>query len=117
MNRVDAASPLRPAVPGTLHVRHALRWHERLRGLLGRAPLGPDEALDIARCNSVHTVGMRYAIDVVFVGRDGSIVRVVEGLGPWRAAACWRAARTVELAAGAAARHGLVRGAAWPPRP
>lgn len=117
MNRADASAPLRPAAPGPLQVRRARRWHERLRGLLGRAPLGADEALDIAPCNSVHTIGMRYAIDVVFVDRSGLIVGVVEGLGPWRAAACWRATRTVELAAGGAARHGLARGGRWPPLP
>ncbi|HEU4458259.1 MAG TPA: DUF192 domain-containing protein [Methylibium sp.] len=111
---MNHAQPMRTVLPA-LRVRHALRWHERLRGLLARAPLGPDEALEIAPCNSVHTAGMRYAIDVVFVDRRGGIVRVVEGLKPWRAAACWRASRVVELHAGCAARHGLAPGERWPP--
>lgn len=39
----------------------------RARGLLGRGGLLPGEGLLIPRCRSVHTVGMRRPIDVVFL--------------------------------------------------
>lgn len=42
---------------------------ERRRGLLGRGDLGPNEALWLQRCRSVHTFGMTFAIDVVLLDR------------------------------------------------
>ena len=48
---------------------------------------------------------MRFAIDAVFVDRDGKVVRVAADLPPWRFAVAARGARDVlELPAGAAAR-------------
>jgi hypothetical protein len=81
-----------------------------MRGLLGSPPPAPGHALLITPCASVHTAFMRYPIDVVFVDRHGRILKVVETLPPWRAAACWRARHTLELAAGEARRVGLVPG-------
>ena len=99
--------------PLTLH--RAERWLDRLRGLLGSPPPAPGHALLITPCASVHTAFMRYPIDVVFVDRHGCILKVVEALPPWRAAACWRARHTLELAAGEARRVGLVPDAALSP--
>jgi uncharacterized membrane protein (UPF0127 family) len=53
-------------------------------GLLARPPLRPGEALWLNPCGSIHTWGMRYAIDVVFVDRDLQVLRVARGLRPWR---------------------------------
>ena len=83
---------------------------ERLKGLLGHRGLDPDEGLWITPCGSVHTFGMRFPIDVVFVGRDGRIVRVVDRLVAGRIAFARSTASVVELAAGAAARLGLEAG-------
>ena len=104
-----AASPSPGAQP-PLVVRRAERWFDRLRGLLGSPPPAPGHALLITPCASVHTAFMRYPIDVVFVDRHGRILKVIEALPPWRAAACWRARHTLELAAGEARRVGLVPG-------
>lgn len=65
-------------------VRHARTFAERTRGLLGRAPLGPGEALVIHRARQVHTIGMRYAIDVCFCDRGWRVLHVVRGLPPRR---------------------------------
>jgi len=72
----------------------------RNRGLLGRDRLEPGSALVISPCLAVHTAFMRFAIDVVFVDRDGCVVRIVRDLAPWRMAASWRAQRVIELPAG-----------------
>ena len=80
---------------------------ERLRGLLGRRSLDVAEGLWITPCGSVHTFGMRFPIDVVFVGRDGRIVRIVDRLVAGRVAFARSTASVVELAAGAAKRLGL----------
>ncbi len=83
-------------------VERAFSLWERLRGLLGRASLGPDAALLIERCGSVHTVCMRFAIDLVFLDRAWRIVRVVRNVRPGRLMVCGglRAVRTLESEAG-----------------
>jgi len=58
---------------------------ERLRGLIGRRPLRHDRVLLLRPCSGVHTLGMRYEIDVVFCRADGSVLRCVRGLPPGRA--------------------------------
>ena len=91
-------------------VRLAETAWQRTRGLLGRPRLHDGEGLLIARCRSVHTVGMGYAIDVVFIDTRGRIVRVVEALRPMRMAVCLRGASVLELAAGQARALGLLMG-------
>ena len=81
----------------------------RNRGLLGRHGLD-DEALVIAPCNAVHTFFMKFAIDVLFVDKQGRVTRVVHGVRPWRITGALRAFATIELAAGTAARAGVVAG-------
>ena len=48
---------------------------ERMRGLLGRSGLAPDEALLLPDCRSVHTVGMRFAIRVAFLDAGPACAR------------------------------------------
>ena len=74
---------------------------ERMRGLLGRRGLPAGEALLIERCNGVHTFGMQFAIDVLFLDRDGVLVRAFPSLRPWRMAHGGLPARyALETAAG-----------------
>ena len=68
----------------------------RRKGLLGRESLDPAAALILVPCFSVHTAFMQFPIDLLFVDRDGEVVRVVRNLEPWRIAAH----AVVELAAG-----------------
>lgn len=72
----------------------------RLKGLLGTKNLPKGEALIIKPCSSVHTIGMSYAIDVLFVSEQNIVLKVVKNLPPWRAAACRGSAYVVELPAG-----------------
>lgn len=92
------------------HVRRTSSAFERMRGLLGHAPLFIDHGLWIAPCNSVHTAFMRYPIDVVFLDRALTIVHIEAALPPWRSAWRVRARSTLELAAGGAAAAELVVG-------
>lgn len=93
-----------------LVLERADRFLERLFGLLGRRSLAADHALWIAPCGSVHTVGMRFPIDVVFVSRDGHVLRIVAAMRPGRFAICRGARSVVELAAGTAGRLALAPG-------
>lgn len=93
-----------------LEVELATTRAERNRGLLGRDSLRPTEGLLLTPCMAVHTVGMRFAIDVVFIDRDGHVVRVVSHVRPWRMTAALRAHAVIELAAGTAAAHDITVG-------
>ena len=53
----------------------AASWRSRSRGLLGRDRL--EGALLLPRTRSVHTVGMRFPIDVAFCDRDMVVLRTV----------------------------------------
>jgi len=70
---------------------------ERLRGL-AFAP--PGEPLLIERCRSVHTFGMKYALDLVWLDRGGGVVRVDRAVPPRRVRACRGAWAVLELPAG-----------------
>ena len=85
------------------HVRRTSSAFERMRGLLGHAPLALDHGLWIAPCNSVHTAFMGYPIDVVFLDRALVVMHIETALAPWRSAWRLRARSTLELAAGGAA--------------
>lgn len=78
----------------------ALTRAERRRGLLGHDSLDLSAALVLSPCWSIHTMFMRFPIDVVFVGREGRAVRIVKELAPWRIAVAPRAHAAIELAAG-----------------
>lgn len=85
-------------------VETAFDRQTRNRGLLGRSSLADDAALILAPCNSIHTFFMQFAIDVVFVDRDGHVCRARRSLRPWRIQAAFRAFAVVELASGALER-------------
>ncbi len=82
-------------------VRVARRFHERLFGLMGRGRLAPGVALWLTPCRSIHTLGMRFAIDIIFLDRDGLVLRITPALRPWRLAWAPRGTYSVvELTAG-----------------
>jgi uncharacterized membrane protein (UPF0127 family) len=72
----------------------------RRRGLLGRQFLPPDVVLAIAPSNAVHTFGMQFPIDVLFVTRDGTVIKRVLSLKARRLSASCRAFAVLEFAAG-----------------
>lgn len=83
------------------HVASAFDSGTRNRGLLGRDSLAPGTALVLAPCTAVHTWFMRFPLDIIFCGRDGRVLKVVESVGPWRMTAVWRQGfAVIELAAG-----------------
>jgi hypothetical protein len=91
-------------------VRTAFDSRTRRRGLLGSQGMAAREALVIAPCQAVHTFGMRFPIDVVFVARDGRVVARRQRLSANRIAVSWRAFAAIELPAGAVARDALMDG-------
>lgn len=75
-------------------VRVLTGFLERLRGLLGTTR---DAApVLIMRCATVHTFGMRYALDLAFLSREGEVLRTEREVPPGRVASCRRAAHVLE---------------------
>jgi uncharacterized protein len=79
----------------------------RLRGLLGRRELPSGEGMLIRPARSIHTVGMRFPIDVVYLDRDLTVLKLTRRLRPWRASGCLRAHSALELSAGECERVGV----------
>ena len=93
-----------------IKVRIADGFFSRLRGLLWSKPINKTEGLLLRPCNSIHTAGMAYPIDVVFLSATFQVLRVVPNCNPWRIANEKEAQQTLELLAGQAAVFDLKPG-------
>jgi len=72
----------------------------RMKGLLGRDSLPAGEGLWIVPCESVHTFGMKFPIDLIYLDRKKIVKKVRSGVPPWRLSACLSAHSVLELASG-----------------
>jgi len=79
---------------------------DRRRGLLETESLRPGDGLWIAPCEAIHTLGMKWPIDVIFLDKNYRVRKVAADLLPWRIAICWTAASVLELPAGVLLRSG-----------
>jgi len=77
---------------------------KRNKGLLGRKGLPPGGGLWIVPCESVHTIGMQFPIDLVYLDRKLRIRKICNEVGPWRISICVSAHSILELPAGSV-RH------------
>lgn len=92
-------------------LRVANTFLSRFLGLMLRGPLARDEGLLITHCHSVHTAWLRYPIDLVYLNREGMVLRCVPHLKPWRTSFGPRGtAHTLELPAGNIEHFDLRRG-------
>ena len=83
----------------------ALSRRARRRGLIGRREMGRGEALVFPRCRQVHSFGMLFAVDVLFIDRHGTVVKACHDLPPRSVSpVAWRARAAIELPAGTLAR-------------
>jgi uncharacterized membrane protein (UPF0127 family) len=83
----------------------------RLRGLLGHKPLQPGEGLLLRGEKAIHTIGMGFAIDVLFLDRQGTVRHLIPSMIPLRASPFVSASSDVlELPAGTVARTGTLVG-------
>ena len=82
----------------------------RSKGLLGRDGLAAGEGLWIIPCESVHTFGMRFSIDLVYLDRQLRVRKARRQVRPWRLSACFTAHSVIELAAGTLDGKNVQRG-------
>jgi len=89
-------------------VKVAATFHARRRGLLDCKLLPPNAGLLLSPGGSIHTCGLHYAIDVLFLDNRMHILKCVSCLRPWRVVfAPGRTRYVLELAAGRAAAAGI----------
>ena len=79
----------------------------RRKGLLAHTSLGADDGLWIVPCESVHTIGMKFPIDLVYLDRNHRVRKRRPNVPSWRFSVCLSAHSVLELAAGTIARTGL----------
>jgi uncharacterized protein len=91
LERIELAN-----LPG-VDVRRAGDPLARLLGLAGLRALPPGTGLLLPRTRSVHTFGMRFALDLVWLDSAGQVVRVDRDVRPWRVHGCRAASQVVEL--------------------
>lgn len=73
---------------------------KRRTGLLKHERLAPGEGLWIVPCEGVHTFGMKFAIDVVFISKRRTVVKLRPNMVPRRIAFALRASSVLELPVG-----------------
>jgi uncharacterized membrane protein (UPF0127 family) len=83
--------------------------HTRLRGIMGWKSMRRGEGMLIRPTFSIHTMFVRFPIDVVFLDKEMTIVSIAHELKPWRFAGARKAKSVLELAAGECRRIGLER--------
>lgn len=84
---------------------------QRMKGLLGRSSLDPDQGLWIQPCNSIHTLFMKFPIDVAFLSNEFRIIKLLPSLSPFRLSPIvWNAQSVLELSAGTLRRSGTTLG-------
>jgi uncharacterized protein len=92
-------------------INKADSFGKRLRGLMFRKDPLMEEGLWITPCNSIHMCFMNFAIDAIFVSKEGRIVELIEELRPWRfVKPVQKAHSVVELPSGAIRELNLLKG-------
>src|SRR5436309_3000919 len=79
----------------------------RVKGLLGRECLEDGQGLLFKQCSSLHTLFMRFPIDILFIDKAGKVMRSRSDVKPFKfVAAPWRAHYALELPSGAIHKSG-----------
>ena len=79
----------------------AERMFARMKGLLGRSGLARGNAMLLRPCSSIHTFGMRFSLDLIFVDADLHVVRIVKDIRPNRMVMGGRGAKSaIEIESG-----------------
>ncbi|MGO9244173.1 MAG: DUF192 domain-containing protein [Verrucomicrobiia bacterium] len=74
---------------------------KRMVGLLNRGRFEQGEGLLLDRCYGIHTIGMRFPIDVLFLDKDLHVIRAVKALPPYRTCVVKKAVYVLEVPVGA----------------
>ncbi len=56
----------------------------RLKGLLGKLRLNPDDGIWLMPSQGIHTIGMLFPIDVIYLDASNRVIHLIENLGSFR---------------------------------
>lgn len=79
-------------------------------GLLKHNALDHGEGLWITPCEGVHTIGMKFPIDVLYLDKKRKVLKIRPGMLKWRMSACLFAHSVLELPSGMAAATKTIAG-------
>ena len=106
MNLLIITEPISGKVVGD-RIRHCTTARDLRVGLLKDTALEPGTGILLEPCEGVHTFGMKFPIDIVFLNRKRKIVALHRSVPARRLRISLRAHATLELAAGSIERLGL----------
>jgi len=92
------------ALPGGALLYIACDRRARARGLARLDRLADDHGLVLEPCRSVHTLGMRFALDLLWLDASGQLIRLDANVAPRRLRTCLRARAVIETNAGCSER-------------
>ncbi len=81
-------------------VRIPIGFYHNAKGLLGEKLLKENTGMLFEKCKSIHMFGMRTALDIIFLSPNGTILKCVVGLSPWKITTCLKANMVLELPTG-----------------
>ena len=92
-------------------VRHAKSSWRRIVGWLHRSSISTDEGLLFEKCGMIHTIGMRTAIDVLFLDRRYRVSDIMPNVEPGRfQVGCMKAHSVLEMGPGFIELHDVLVG-------
>lgn len=90
------------------NLQTAQGYWQRLIGLLGHSELDASEGLWFKNCSSIHTLGMRFAIDCIFIDKEMKVKSLKSNIKPFRwTLPVWGADSVIEARAGLIESTGL----------
>lgn len=98
MSRQTKTLICRNTTQGTVvgdNIRKADTYFSRLFGLLPKKSLSPGEGLWIIPCKDIHSIGMKFEFDALFLDADLKVVHLIERMKPLRISPLVKAAKTV----------------------
>jgi len=107
--RVKLSNITRGTIVGN-NVEVACDSANRRKGLLGRDHLSLGEGLWIIPCESIHTFGMQFPIDLIYLDREQRVKKIRSNVLPWRLSVCLSAHSVIELPGGTVSATGTMPG-------
>lgn len=94
-------------VPFLTDVRIPQNFFHKAKGLLGVKSLNEKSGMLFKNCNSIHMIGMRTPLDVIFLTKDSVVRKIYENLQPWKIAYCFGSHLTLEMPVGSIQKVGI----------
>ena len=105
-SKIDQHS--QPDLLQLLDLKLADKPWSRMKGLLGQTGLTDNQGLWITPCNSVHSLFMKFSLDLIWLDKNQQILRIDRNFKPWRFATCLKARSVIEVAAGTVDSIGIL---------